>query len=550
MYRVMLVDDDSIARMRLKNLLQWEKINCQIVGEASSGREAVAQIERCRPHIVITDIDMPGMNGVDLIQYTRAKHPNIYILALSAYDDFDYVRDSLKYGALDYMLKHQLTPRKLETALQEAFANIDESAGNGSTERQDTERGLLGRLLRELPDGRERPGISLERAADRTSGRENEKRGEGRRIRKESGPEGRGIREMIPERYRGDGFFLAAGLLPPSQQGSGEKKLRYLQGIISETLSQYDWEACWEIYQDSLVFLFPAEDGLTRKDVTEVLDQAAQNAKRYTGMAIEFEASAFYSDLMQTGQIYRSLLSEEWKRGGSGEPEENGLMLKLEETRELEQSLQERNLEHIRQCLDSLFDRMERNGGTQVQISIAAAELCNILQRRIQEQNQGRPAGRGEDSAQERMRPLADRIGEALKDIQKERDIGAVHEMVAELYEDFIQRAAKEEKISYGNPLVNESIAWIQERWDQPISLRDVADALSVNSAYLSRLFRKYTGKTIVTFINELKMERAKEMIEAGELSLKEISLSLGFQNYNYFYRLFKEVYGISPSDL
>ena len=97
---------------------------------------------------------------------------------------------------------------------------------------------------------------------------------------------------------------------------------------------------------------------------------------------------------------------------------------------------------------------------------------------------------------------------------------------------------------------MNQCVLWIKEHWDQPISLRDVAGALNVNSAYLSRLFKRYTGKTIVDFINELKMERAKEMIEEGGQSLKEISYNLGFQNYNYFYRLFKKVYGISPSDL
>ena len=91
MYRVLIVDDDLTVRIRLKNLISWELLECEIVGEAAHGLEAIALLDTVQPDIVITDIYMPGMNGVDLIHYIREQASEIYVLALSAYDDFDYV---------------------------------------------------------------------------------------------------------------------------------------------------------------------------------------------------------------------------------------------------------------------------------------------------------------------------------------------------------------------------------------------------------------------------------------------------------------------------
>ncbi len=504
MYRVMLVDDDTIARMKLKNLLQWEKLNCRIVGEASSGWEAVAQIEKCRPQIIITDIDMPGMNGVDLIQYTKSCHPEIYILALSAYDDFDYVRDSLKYGALDYMLKHQLTARKLETALQEAFPYTSESlekeSNVGAADYEDT---FLETFIKDFSQWNTEA-----------------------------------LKEHIPLRYRKGKYVLAVGCFEEGRKLE-EKRLRYLKEIIRETLSFYDGEVYWGRKENCMIFLFMAAEKNQKEDIEEAVLQIGHNAVRYTGLNLAFKTSSFYFNLTETQGIYDSLLEKNVKHELGKKRADDSLVLKLEEIRELEQNLQDRNIDEIKRCLTRLFSRLQNSAGNSGQISIIAIELCNILQRKLSEQNET-----------SKSIFLLGRIEGTLKNIQNGTNIDNVYELVIALYSDYIQNISDEEKALYSNPLMNQCVLWIKEHWDQPISLRDVAGALNVNSAYLSRLFKRYTGKTIVDFINELKMERAKEMIEEGGQSLKEISYNLGFQNYNYFYRLFKKVYGISPSDL
>ena len=105
MYRVLIVDDDLTVRIRLKNLISWELLECEIVGEAAHGLEAIALLDTVQPDIVITDIYMPGMNGVDLIHYIREQASAIYVLALSAYDDFDYLLFTALMDTRDFLLE-------------------------------------------------------------------------------------------------------------------------------------------------------------------------------------------------------------------------------------------------------------------------------------------------------------------------------------------------------------------------------------------------------------------------------------------------------------
>ena len=108
MFKVLIVDDDVFARSNLKSLIDWEKNGFTIVGEASNGSNAIQLIENEQPDIVITDISMPVMDGISLIGYIEQKYSATKVIAISGYNDFDYVRQSMKKGAVDYILKHKL----------------------------------------------------------------------------------------------------------------------------------------------------------------------------------------------------------------------------------------------------------------------------------------------------------------------------------------------------------------------------------------------------------------------------------------------------------
>ena len=103
--RVLLVDDEIMIREGFKRLFDWQAHNCEVVGEAADGMEALSQIDALRPDIVIMDINIPIMNGLKVIQVSRMKHPNTAFVIVSGYDDFSYCREALRLQITDYILK-------------------------------------------------------------------------------------------------------------------------------------------------------------------------------------------------------------------------------------------------------------------------------------------------------------------------------------------------------------------------------------------------------------------------------------------------------------
>lgn len=103
--RVLLVDDEIMIREGFKRLFDWEAHDCEVVGEAADGMEALAKIDSLRPDIAIMDINIPLMNGLKVIQMSRIKHPDTAFVIVSGYDDFSYCREALRLQITDYILK-------------------------------------------------------------------------------------------------------------------------------------------------------------------------------------------------------------------------------------------------------------------------------------------------------------------------------------------------------------------------------------------------------------------------------------------------------------
>ncbi|WJH32673.1 response regulator [Paenibacillus sp. CC-CFT747] len=124
MFQVLLVDDEALARNDVKSMLDFESHGFTICGEANSGSMALSMMERLTPHIVILDVSMPVMNGVELSRLIRDQFPRVKMIMLSSYDDYDYVRTCLMNGAMDYLLKHRLNPDSLLALLNKAVQNL------------------------------------------------------------------------------------------------------------------------------------------------------------------------------------------------------------------------------------------------------------------------------------------------------------------------------------------------------------------------------------------------------------------------------------------
>lgn len=126
MYKILIVDDDQNYRYAVREIIDWKSLNFRIVDEAINGSQAMRKLEECHPNLVITDMNMPLMDGVELIKAAHKKYPEILFVALSAYDDFDFVRESLREGAVDYILKYEMKEDEIRKIIEKVKNRLDE----------------------------------------------------------------------------------------------------------------------------------------------------------------------------------------------------------------------------------------------------------------------------------------------------------------------------------------------------------------------------------------------------------------------------------------
>ena len=128
MYRVLIAEDEALVRMGLKTMPDWEKLDMQVVGDAADGREAYAMYRELRPDILITDIRMPGMDGIELIRKIRASDSRIKIIILSCLDEFRLVQQAMALGVSSYILKLTAGIAEIEQTVRNVKAVLDEEA--------------------------------------------------------------------------------------------------------------------------------------------------------------------------------------------------------------------------------------------------------------------------------------------------------------------------------------------------------------------------------------------------------------------------------------
>ena len=132
MYRVLIADDESIIREGIKCLFDWESLGYTIAGEAANGETAYQQILALQPDIVLLDIRMPGMSGLDVIREARAQGFTGKVIILSGYSDFKYAQEAIRYG-VQYYLTKPIDEDELEEILRSIKENLDKDAATANT---------------------------------------------------------------------------------------------------------------------------------------------------------------------------------------------------------------------------------------------------------------------------------------------------------------------------------------------------------------------------------------------------------------------------------
>ena len=125
MWKVVAADDEAYIREALKKLINWGKMNCDLIDVVTDGQELINKIEEEEPDIVITDIQMPEVNGVDVCKYLYKTYPETQIIILTAYSDFSYAKSAIKYSVCDYVLKVSIMD-ELPDAIEKAIGNLNQ----------------------------------------------------------------------------------------------------------------------------------------------------------------------------------------------------------------------------------------------------------------------------------------------------------------------------------------------------------------------------------------------------------------------------------------
>ena len=503
MYKVLLVDDDPIILLQLRRMIPWERLSCELAAEAANGKEAVEAVEQYQPDIVITDISMPGIDGMELIGYINRYRERMQVIAISAFDNFDYVRRSLKGGASDYLLKHHLTEEVLENAISTAIAALQVEGQEHNYSIQEKREHLIYLLLHD---------------------RHSQSREE--------------LKELHME-WLQDPLVMILGRVDMEKIAVNDEALRIL---IDETIKYYRDYLVIQLEKWHYLILLSAQNKESQ-EISAIAEQIRRNVKRFYDADMSFVVSRRMEQCENIGDVINKAREIQKERDFHGE---KGFIAFMEEQvggeifrwsigqeERLMKSLEAG--EDVDGLFDELFTQLEEQAYSKSQMQVFYVEIMTCLVRKLEEHGLEEERVFGKENPYEEYFRI-DTFKE-LKAYLKDKFC---------LLQEEIRRVGK---LSSYSGIVQDTIAYIEAHYRKKISLSVIAEELAVSPSYLSRTFKKGTGMTLVNYINRVRMDRAKELMNQGRFSLNEIACEVGIYNYNYFYMLFKEIHGITPSD-
>lgn len=516
MYRIAIVDDEDIVRRGLINLVPWDSMDCHVVCEAADGQELVDRMS-CHPEIVITDIKMPRMDGIQLCAWLHENHPEIQIIMLTAYADFEYARQSIKYGVTDYVTKSG-GMQEVASAVQRAIVKLDEAKLSRS--RQDMQeksiRVLQDNFFKNVFDGFWADGELIQQKATRLQ------------ISLTS------YAVVCMEFGTEKGGFVGEYLKSPEQ-------------LFDFITRSFPGNSCWTVPVGRTLFASVVSSDSGRLDpenlkrhcseMISLLDSMLKTSV-FAGICPVHSGSAF---LPQAFQRAKDALSKRFLEGGSSvycyESDSGDSPASREEINQAEEnvldSIDAGDPKETAQLLEALFALLQRSDSSEDSLKGEALMLnsrcCRILfESKIHMENlyqhdvefyQAITACRSLDEYRRALCPV---ILSACEQFQKA--YSATGSNVAEQAQNFIR-----------------------QNFQNNITLNDVASQIHVNPSYLSRVYKQETGNTVMADINGLKIEHAKEILRRPGSTVLMAAMAVGIDDAANFSHFFKKHVGISP---
>lgn len=524
MIKMMVVEDETILREGICRVGNWEALEVEICGAAGNGKEALQQMIKCRPDIILTDVVMPVMDGIELARQVHEQYPDIRVIMLSGHEEFAYVKKAMDYKACHYLLK----PAKIEK-IEETVAEVRDEILQEKSRRQEEER-LKMKLEASLPILREHYLNQL------VNGMEyDEKKIKTQFEALNIGLETCNIAVLVCEPDR-------------KEQGKNDSKITLLQltEVCQEIMSEEYHCAVFTDIRDRVVTVLNYPDGMYKKDIVLYLEGKAVRIQN------EMEACANISVSVGIGRLINSIryLSRAYKEAddalayrffmgnksviyiGDIEREENGDWLLLEQAKEeVLACIKAGDVAGLEQQIDRYFLLLgQHSAWEQSHIYEEVAILVNYLFRFI----------RGiQAEAQNGSLPELDRLAENLRKKDAFATLAELQMQVNLVVRNIADQINKD-RVLRNEGIIDRAKKYVQQNVSGDVSLITVADSVYVSPNYLSFLFKE-SGENFKDYVIRTKMQKAKAMIESGKYSMNQIALELGYKDGRYLSQVYKK---------
>lgn len=528
--KVIIADDEEKICQLIAHLGDWDNMDMEIAAIVHSGTDALAAIRRHKPDIVITDIRMPGCDGLELIKKAKDALPSVEFIIISGYRHFEYAQTAIRYGVKDYLLKP-----------------IKKAELNGTLKRmRDAYRERNERLTQE-----ELFRITLQNDIDRLragffSDVLLQKRIDTQEL----------TMELVNERYHyqfAPGCFQIAVIkidgvdakIPMNQEFLREKVLEAFNSRIKEYC--FDSEICLEGYSCYAVLNYRETDGKTvRRVMKQILDFLLLQNDIFERLRVTVGIGSIESEI---NRIHRSLktavraVEERLIKGtnrmlecdsvSSSSFADSGVFLEFNQN--FSNALTNLNEDGALAAIDRLKDTMvsgnEISGHDILQMAKEVIHIYIFTAR----QN-GFPLEIGETFVEDYVR--------ALDDMSSTDEIFAyARSVVGSSYQSLLEKKRTED-----NKPIRFAKQYIRENYGKPISLESVSELAGFNPTYFSTLFKKETGLTFTEYLLQTRMDAAKDLLKDTNLNISVICERVGYSDHKYFSKTFTRLTGLKPN--
>lgn len=497
-FRILVVDDEATMRKGITNFMNWDSLNCQVVGSAENGIVAMDFLKKNDVDIVLTDIKMPGADGLELARFIHNEYPHIKVIILTAYADFEYAKAAIKYNVVSFIVK-PTNKTDLFDAVKKAQEQIIISRNHSSVAKEEIAF-LRDQLLREMTTMPYAPSF---------------------------------VKRLSKLSLNLNNYYVAAFQLVPLENDIAalkkiiidEKKnaycYRYNNLIITiyfldnfeEQIPEYIIQNCQEISTIT--------EMLDSKHVAIGISHCHQNASDFRSAvaeAIHALTQSFYSEK----NIF--LFSDYIKSSDYDLTAENSFDLF-----QFENHLFNRLFEDAEQVLKNIFSKFRNNFVSSSETKNICFQIYYICYRVLKKKDAIPPSS------------------ELLTKIQSAPDIFILENAVNELLQYTKNQFSGSN--SAQNRIIENTIKFIHQNLASVLSLEIIAENLHISASHLSRTFKKYCDESLTEYINKTRIEKAKEYLKDSTMLTYEIANQVGYNDATYFSSIFKKHTGFSPSE-